>query len=95
MYVLSKIRKISQIFNLKFILFTAVKNCKILHGRVCEMCKKQIMRFSHLNGIPVTKLTIRCDKVYLLNFLSIHNKYMHILNINQSNGQGEYLHGYD
>ena len=36
-YVLSKNKKNITIFHLKIIIFTAVKNCCILHGRVIVM----------------------------------------------------------
>ena len=37
-YVLSKIRKNFKTFHLKMNIFTAMKYCCILHGRVCVMC---------------------------------------------------------
>ena len=39
MYVLSKNKKSINVFHLKIIIFTAVKNCSILHGRVCVMLR--------------------------------------------------------
>ena len=53
-YVLSKIKKKINIFHLKIIFFTAVKNCTILHGRVFVMALLIIVS-EQASRIPLNK----------------------------------------
>ena len=38
----AKIRKNITFFHLKIIIFTAVKYCSILHGRICVICNIKV-----------------------------------------------------
>ena len=52
-YVRAKIRKKFTIFHLKIIIFTAVKYCSILHGRVCVMLHIHLLIQQHYDNVPM------------------------------------------